>query len=271
MATRLLPSGSEFQVNVNSSQPAGNGLLGIQSVPDAAVLNDGRFVIGYQSEFSGNPADIDPIIRILGGVNYLDTDLSFDNQTEPALAPRSDGGVGIVFTNDLHAGAGPDANGPNITYRQVTAVGTVLGALAIGDFDGGLGHDALSNPSIATLSTGRQVVVFERTFNVGIDDDIFLNVVNAAGTATQFSAASALTVEGNGAWQANPAVAASGNEALVVYEDATGTTMGSANIRARLFADGPNSLGPAFTIADHSARLSSPEVAALPDNRYVIV
>ena len=75
----------------------------------------------------------------------------------------------------------------------------------------------------------------------------------------------------NASWQANPSVAASGNQALVVFEDGTGTTTASANIRARLFDGATNTLGTAFTIADHTARLRTPEVAALPDNRYVIV
>ena len=187
------------------------------------------------------------------------------------LAPRSDGGVGVVFTNALHADTTVDANGPNITYRPVTAAGVLGLPLAVGDFNDGGGHDALLNPDIATLSTGRQVVVFERIFTSATDDDIYLNVVDAAGTGTQFTATSALAVQNNGSWQSNPAVAASGNEALVVFEDATGTTFGSANISARLFNGGTNTLGAAFTIADHTAELFNPDVAALPGNRYVIV
>src|SRR5262245_5829898 len=269
MATRLQTSGSEFQVNLDLG--LGQGILGDQAAPDATVLNDGRFVIGYLSAFNGNNLDKDPIIRILGGVNFLDTYFAGSQQSDPVLAPRSDGGVGVVFTNALHADTTVDANGPNITYRPVTAAGVLGLPLAVGDFNDGGGHDALLNPDIATLSTGRQVVVFERIFTSATDDDIYLNVVDAAGTGTQFTATSALAVQNNGSWQSNPAVAASGNEALVVFEDATGTTFGSANISARLFNGGTNTLGAAFTIADHTAELFNPDVAALPGNRYVIV
>ena len=44
----------------------------------------------------------------------------------------------------------------------VSAAGALGTPIAIADFNAGAGHDALSNPDIATLSTGRQVVVFER-------------------------------------------------------------------------------------------------------------
>ena len=43
----------------------------------------------------------------------------------------------------------------------MTASGSMGAALAIADFNDGAGHDSLTNPDIATLSTGRQVVVFE--------------------------------------------------------------------------------------------------------------
>ena len=103
-----------------------------------------------------------------------------------------------------------------------------------------------------------------------IDHDVFLNVVNAAGTATQYSIANPLDVQANASWQANPAVAAIGNVALVVYEDGTGTTTSSANIRGRFFDGTSNTLGAAFTIADHAARLRTADVAAIDHYRYAI-
>src|SRR5262245_46943865 len=172
-------------------------------------------------------------------------DFDSGHQLVPVVAPRIDGGGGIAFQNAHHADNTGDPNSPNITYRTFSVGGALGPNLAIGDFNLGSGHNQLINPAIATLSTGRQVVVFERIFSAGTDDDIFLNVVNAAGTATQFTAASPLLVEGDTNWQANPAVAANGNQALVVYEDATGTTIGSANIRARLFDGGSNTVGAA--------------------------
>src|SRR5262245_16558691 len=119
MATRLLTSGSEFQVNLDSG--GGNGILGTQTVPDAAALTDGRFVIGYQSALPGDNTNRDPIVRILGGIDYLDTFVGTQDQLDVALASRNDGGLGVAFTNDHHFNNVADANGPNITYRTVSA------------------------------------------------------------------------------------------------------------------------------------------------------
>ena len=70
MARRLTLVGDEFQVNVNSG--GNNGLSGSQTFPDAVALTDGRFVIAYQSDYFGSATDNDPIVRILGRLNYLD-------------------------------------------------------------------------------------------------------------------------------------------------------------------------------------------------------
>jgi hypothetical protein len=265
MAKRLLLNGSEFRVNVDNG--GGNGVDGNQTVPDATALSDGRFVIAYQSDYFGSASDDEAVYRLLNsGITYADVFTASGFQGQPAVAPLG-AGFGIAFTNESHANGSIDANPNNITYRAISDQGGFGPTIAIGDFDGGSGHDSLSNPDIATLSSGRQVVVFERTFSA-TDHDIYLNVVTSFGTATQFTAAAPLGVANNAAWQANPSVAASGNQALVVYEDGLNS---SKNIAAKLFDGASNTLGTQFTIADHTGVLVNPSVAALPDNRYVIV
>jgi hypothetical protein len=268
MATRVLLNGSEFQVNVDNG--GGNGVTGSQTFPDATALTDGRFVIAYQSDFFGDTNNEEAVFRVLGSINYANAFNPSGFQGEPAVAPRIDGGFGIVFTNERNPDGSLDANPNNIHYKTVSAAGALGTTIAIADLDGGAGHDSLSNPAIATLSTGRQVVVFERTFSAS-DHDIILNVVNAAGTATQFPADAPPAVENNTSWQANPSVAATSNQALLVYEDGTDTTTASANISGRLFDGASNMIGAQFTIADHAEALHTPSVAALPGNRYVIV
>jgi hypothetical protein len=273
MATTLIPLGPDFQININSG--ANNGISGNQDLADVALLPDGRFVVVYQSEYFGDSADTDPIFAIFNengstSLAYSDVFNAGTHQRVPAVAASSTGGFGVVFQNDRHANNTADANGPNITYVPVSATGAIGSRIAVGDFDAGAGHDALQNAAIATLAGGRQVVAFERIWTAGTDHDVFLNVVNAAGTATQFSVANPLEVVGNASWQANPSVAAIGNEALVVFEDGSGTTTASANIRGRIFNGDTNSLGAAFTIADHAARLRTADVAAIDDHRYAI-
>jgi hypothetical protein len=255
MATRLVPSGSEFQVNVTDT-------TGSQGNPRAATLTDGRIAVTYET--SGGDVTVTAIGSFLNRLTEAGT------QTDPVVAPRLGGETGIVFTDNSHADGTADPNGPNITYRVISASGSSPNSTAIADFNGGMGHDALNDPDIATLSTGRQVVVFVRIFS-GSDSDILLNVVDAAGTGTQFPATSPLLVAGNTDFQFHPAVGASGNHALVVYADTTGTTTNSTNILARLFDGSSNTLGAQFTIADHAAAVDDARVAALADNRYVIV
>src|SRR5262245_58838275 len=269
----LTPLAPEFQINVNDG--GNNGISGNQDLAAVTVLTDGRFAVTYQSEFFGASTDNDPIVALFNAdgttsVDYVDVNNSGAQQKVPAVAPRLDGGLGVVFQNDRHANNSADANGPNIVYAPVTAAGAVLPRIAVADFNGGAGHDALQNAEIATLSSGRQVVVFERVWTAGTDHDVFLNVVNAAGTATQFSVANPADVVSNSAWQANPAVAAIGNTALVVFEDGSTTTTASANIRARYFNGDTNALGPAVTIADHAARLRTADVAAIDHYRWAI-
>ena len=68
----------------------------------------------------------------------------------------------------------------------------------------------------------------------------------------------------------NPAVAASGNNALIVYEDTRGG--GNVDIRATFYNGGTNTFtGVATLIADASGGLIRPDVAALTDGRYVVV
>src|SRR5262245_25761885 len=144
MATRLLFNGTEFQVNLFDA--GDNGVLGSQSFPDATTLTDGRFVIGYESPNNGSDADVDPIARILGGFDHLDIRPGLGIQIDPDLAARNSGGFGIVFSHQQHANGLNDANGPNIVYRTVSTAGAIGLTVAIGDFDGGMGHDVLSNP-----------------------------------------------------------------------------------------------------------------------------
>jgi hypothetical protein len=269
-----LTGGSEFQININSG--GNNGISGNQDLPDLALLPDGRFVVTYQSEYFGDANDTDPIFAIFNAsgtasLAYSDVFNAGTHQRVPAVAPRVGGGFGVVFQNDRHANNSADANGPNITYAPVSATGAIGSRIGVADFNAGAGHDALQNAAITMLSTGRQVVAFERIWTANTDHDVFLNVVNAAGTATQFSVANPLEVAGNASWQANPAVAAIGDKALVVFEDGTGTTTASANIRARIFDGTSNTLAAAFTIADHAARLRTADVAAIDDHRFAIV
>src|SRR5262249_17834244 len=132
------------------------------------TLTDGSIVVVYEGdEAKGvfNTVDLDPALRFLGAAGAEGPYPVSGDQTFPVVAPRPGGALGIVFTNPQHADGSADANGTNITYVARSSSGSYGAPVAIGDLNGGAGHDALLNPDMATLSTGRQVVVFERAFS----------------------------------------------------------------------------------------------------------
>ena len=268
--------GSDFQINEDFG--SGNGVLGNQQLPQITALSDGRFAVVYESsEVFGDPSQTQSITAIFnagGSLSSTGLNSSLDG-SQPTLAAVPGGGFGVVFTSAFHADGTADAHPNNITYERVEGgVKFVVPSLTIGDFDAGTGFDNLLNPAIATLSDGRQVVAFERTFS-STDHDIFLNVVSADGTTTLrtgLSAANVLNVANDSNDDADPAVASAGSTALVVYQEQTEPTVViSPNIVARLFDAASNTLGTQFTIANHTADLHDPKVAALDDHRYVIV
>ena len=96
MATKLLPVGSQFQVNLDTN----NG----QALPEIAWLGAGRFVVVYQSEFLADRSDSD----ILGQFVNADGTLSGFSipiatfggiQAAPAVAPRGGGGFTTVWVD----------------------------------------------------------------------------------------------------------------------------------------------------------------------------
>jgi hypothetical protein len=129
----------------------------------------------------------------------------------------------------------------------------------------------MNHPNITTLSDGRQVVVFDDDHG-GNNVDVFLNVINAAGTGTAFAANVPLAVDNSAPLQRLPSIAAQGTNALIVYEDATGgSTATDTNIVARVFNGTSNTVGAVIQIANHSNFLATPDVAAIGDGRYAIV
>ena len=268
MATRFL--GPDFQINIDVA--SGDGILGNQKSPQVTTLADGRIAVVYQSDFVGDARNPDPIAAIFNADGSASSPrysriYSFDlAQTEPAIAPRVDGGFAVVFTNQLHADRTADAVGTNISYVPVSANGNRGDPIAIGDFNQP-GHADLIHPAIAALSDGRQVVAFERIFDPRVDDDIFLNVVSADGTATERSPDAPFIVDNGLAFVSEPAVAAIGEKALIAYEISTDST----NIVAQIFDGTNDTFGDSVLISDHADKLEHPKVTALDDHRYLIL
>src|SRR5262245_18013692 len=96
MATRLLANGSEFQINVDDG--SGSGVAGSQLLPQATAINDGRFVISYESDHLGSSSSEDAVFRLLSSsINY--EAVSGSIQGNAAVTARVDGGFAFVFSD----------------------------------------------------------------------------------------------------------------------------------------------------------------------------
>jgi hypothetical protein len=281
MATKLLLLGSEFQVNSNMSgflPPLGTA--DSQDFPSIATLTDGRFAVVYQSTFSST--DIDAVYAFVtpAGVASQATFVAFRDglQTQPVAAGRAGGGFGVAWMDQFKASGADDGTSTDINYTTFSSTGGVGTIIGIQDE-----KLALQNPAIATLSDGRQVIVYE-VIQSSTDHNIHLNIVNAAGNSVQFSSGGGFFVDQQLPLKQNPAVAASPtNQALIVYSDDVGSP-GNSNIRARQFDGNSNSLVqlggiagtespglPGFLIADDPSSVFNPDAAYIGGGRYAIV
>ena len=237
MANNFTPVGNELQINLPPHQNFN------QSAPDVASLSDGRFFVAF--------TDVDSDLNVLGqfvnpngtlaGSN-IDIELDAGHQSNPSVAARS-GGAAIIVWEDNSSG--------DIEYAIVSGSGTRASQQLI--LDSGPGF--LGTPDVATLSDGKTLVV------AGGHDLVF-RLIDSAGNPTGVQ-----DFLDNGAGrQFDPAVAAFGANALVVYEDDSGA---STDIQARFFNG--SSFAAEFTIADETEPLFDPDVAALSDGRFIVV
>jgi hypothetical protein len=266
MANRLTPAGSEFQVN--------QGITGnSQQDPDVVPVADGRLAVVYEHFAHADGSDIDiyaQYINTNGTVSGAPITLwpGGGIQQNPAAAPRADAGFSVVW-EDYGPLTGFPSSDPDIrAWNAVNAAGVPSGFTDIATLS-----VAATNPDIALLQdgSGRHLVAYEYAHS-NSDHDIYFNVLNANGTTLFAPTAdtNAQAVNNDIFYQFGPAVAASGNTALVVYTD-TVSGVGSTNfINARLFDDTTNTFGSSIGIAFHSDSVFAPDVAGLSDGRYVI-
>ena len=119
------------------------------------------------------------------------------------------------------------------------------------------------NPDVATFANGQSIIVWERDFSA-TDHDIHARILNADGTG--FTTADIINIDDTGGtFHEVPAVAASGNKALIVYEDED-----NDDIVARLFDATTGSVGDQVLIGGLGNPLA-PDVAALGGGGFVVV
>src|SRR5689334_22349250 len=131
MATKLLPVGSEFQVNSDIPGFGVEGTFNSQDFASIANLSDGRYAVVYQANFSTTDFDIHYAFVTAAGVgsqsNLVSRNVGL--QSQPVAAGRAGGGFGVAWTDETRANTSfltPDET--DINYRTVSATG-VLGPI----------------------------------------------------------------------------------------------------------------------------------------------
>ena len=267
MANNLRGVGSELQVNTTAS--------GSQYWTDVAATTDGRYFV----TFSTGASDVDIYGRFINAngtgagshipIATAGADDVGPTEIDASVAHRANGGVAVVYvSNELSGGTDFD-----IYLRTVSASGGIspFPSNHAGIEVAGVSTDtnrSLVNPDIATLANGQSLIVWSAIYS-GIDRDIHARFLNTAGNG--FVTSDYRAVDGTSASVSDyPSVAASGNNALIVYQDSRdGLT---DDIRCTFYSGATNFFtNSAKLIADHPTKsLKQPDVAALADGRYVV-
>jgi hypothetical protein len=260
MARNILSLGGERQINLLDASNNSNGLAGSQLAPEITALPNGNFVVVYQSPWYANQSDIDLMWQEfrsdgtrLTGPNRLE--FLSGSQLNPDVAARSNNGFVAVWEE-----------GANIRLALVNpnTFSEPEPFLATTDFS--FGSSFLTTPRVATLDNGSYFVAFNRIRlpeNGG--NEVYFIIVNAA--ATDHVKDVTFVAFGPG-FQGNPDVAASGNNALVVWAEGNANTR---DIKLALY-------GPTGTVLDTETVFDqatvghdNPSVATLVDGRFIIV
>ena len=184
------PIGREFLVNTRTA--------GDQSAPAIAGLDDGGFIIVWQSRdpdglgifgqrYDATATKVGDEFRINKTVDY--------DQSMPAVAGLIDGGFVVVWQSDLQDGSGlgiymQHYREDGTRIRQETRVNTTTA-------------DDQSQPAVASFSLGGFVVVWTSDGQDGSGKGVYAQVFNASGTKADVEFPVHVTTAGD---QSQPAV-----------------------------------------------------------------
>ena len=245
MSRNFTAVGNEIQVNING--PVNNFIGNDQDDADVAALSDGRFFVVYTHEFIvGDDDIIGQFVNPDGTTSGTPVEIQYvgGNQQSGAVAQRS-GGAAVVVWHDV-------STSDEIHYSIISNLGGVGAETTI------LNGNSLQNPDVATFGDGRSIVVAQQN---NATADIVFRLIDDLGAPVGAQAA----VDDGAGGQFEPAVAAFGSNALVVYQD---NQSGTNDIAARFFNG--TSFGAEVIVAD-IGNLIDADVAALSDGRFVVV
>lgn len=254
MALNFTPVGQEIQVNASALDNA-------QFTPDAAALADGRFAVVNTREFASNDWDINLQYlnadgTLSGSRLLVDNDAGF--QYAPAVASRPGGGAVVIWVDEN----GKDGAGNSISHaiqlRVVSNAGVMSTPFTVAD-----GTSLYGLPDVASLADGRIMAVYQETIPA-LGVDVRLRVVNPAGDVVTLSYN--VTLDGD---SGGPAIAVSGNNALIVFDKVAGGDIGMKLFNGSTATLSASAIGG--NLVASSGYLLDADVAALTDGRYIVV
>ncbi len=267
MARNLVSIGGELQVNLADPLNPSLDLTGSQDHAEVTALPNGNFVVVFESSRPGGSGD--PPLPVLMWQEFTDSGsrltgpnrLDFENNgpMRPDVDARSNSGFVAVWEQ---AGSMADPNGIRLA---IVAPGTFSEPADFGVIKAS-GNNSYADPAVATLSNGSYFVAYEHNNSASSSTDIQIAVVNATATAKDVAAKDVTNV-GPNSFAGNADVAATGNNAVVVWAQGP-----SANRDIKLKLIGPTgTLLDTETVIDNTVHNDEPSAATLSDGRVVVV
>ncbi|WP_424965863.1 Ig-like domain-containing protein [Dinoroseobacter sp. S375] len=269
------PIGANFVVNEETSS--------VQDLSEVVALDNGRFMVLWDSETSGNAGDgnregvFGRVFAANGtpeGGEFQINSSTIQNQREVSAAVLDNGDVIVVWQDN----GGADGNSNGIFSQRLDNTGTLLlidgsapGAdeqqVNVETIGGQLLPDVAAIPPGGTLLNGGYVVVWQGPGQSGTD--IFGQVFDAAGNGLgefQVNVSERFT-------QTDPQVIARPDGTFTVVWTDNDSLDGNGNaIIAQNFSGLGIPLGASFVVnSEGSSSQSQPDLMALPDGSIVVV
>jgi len=260
------PVGGEFQVNTETNDK--------QEKPNVTALNDGGFVVVWESEDQdGDDAGVfgqryDANGEPVGGEFQVNSETDGD-QKEPQVTALEDGGYVVVWETDDPNKRGPDGgdgDGSGIFGQRYDANGDPVG----GEFQVNSESEGdQQNAQVTALADGGYVVVWESEDQDGSGDGVYGQRYDANGDPVggEFQANTTTSSD-----QGDPHVTALDDGGyVVVWESKNQDGNGQGVFGQRYDADG-NPVDGEFQVNTETLNnQENPQVTALDDGGYMVV
>ncbi|NGX62492.1 MAG: hypothetical protein K940chlam9_01991, partial [Chlamydiae bacterium] len=249
--------GSEFQVNTYTTSDQRN--------PSAAPLNDGGFVVTWES--SGQDGDSYGIYGqryassgVKSGVEFQINTYTTSDQGYPSVAPLNDGGFVVTWHS-----SGQDGDSYGIYGQRYESSGVKNGAeFQVNTYTTSIQRD----PSVAPLNDGGFVVTWESSGQDGDSYGVYGQKYDSSGvkSGVEFQVNTYTTSN-----QRDPSAAPLNDGGFVVTWESSGQDGDSYGVYGQRYASSGAKSGAEFQINTYTTNnQSDPSAAPLNDGGFVV-